>query len=367
MATARRKGQGGKAANGGKADLWARGMAAGVSAALVIAPLPALSQVGGLEDLLYQSSEYASRAMPQRGYVLTGSAAAKGNSFWQYWWSDARGQCVRLAVNDYRVTQAVGVGSGECQRAGQLPAMPPAALNNSDLLNQGDDYVSRQLPLRGYVLAHSATGTNGYWQYWWNAQRDQCIRVAVNGNRATQIVTTDEHDCNQTASGSSGPSKGAQIAIAAAALAGVAFLAHKSHESRKERAAQSPQDVAEFERGYRDALYNQGYHNYNNRPDYSDGYNKGGEKRAAETAYRSSQGHHSGYAGYVNVNDLVGARGSSADDALRARGFVSKGGFPQGASAISMWWNPGARQCLSMAVRDGRVERFESINEYNCL
>jgi hypothetical protein len=247
------------------------------------------------------------------------------------------------------------------------PAVPPARPDNADLVNQGEDYVSRQLPLRGYVLTHSATAQNGYWQYWWSSQRDQCIRVAVNGNRATQIIATDEHDCNQTAGGSSGPSKGAQIAIAAAALAGVAVLAHKSHESQKDRAAQSPQDVADFERGYRDALYNQGYHNYNNRPDYSDGYSKGSEKRAAETGYRSNQGQHSGYAGYVNVNDLVGARAAGADSDLRARGFVDKGGYKQGERAFSKWWNGGTRQCLNMVVRDGRVERLESIVEGNCL
>ena len=276
MATARRNGNGGQ---GRKASPWGRGIAALVCGALVGAPLPALSQVSGLDDIAYQDSDYASRAMSQRGYALTGSTSAKGNSFWQYWWSDARGQCVRLAVNDYRVTQLIGTGAGDCNRGANLPVAPQARSDNSDLVNQSEDYVARQLPVRGYVLSHSASAKGGsYWQYWWSAQRDQCVRVAVNDGRASQLITTDEHDCNQTASGSSGPSKGAQVAIAAAALAGVAVLAHKSHENQKDRATQSPQDVAEFERGYRDGLYHQGYHNYNNRPDYSDGYHQGQRK-----------------------------------------------------------------------------------------
>jgi hypothetical protein len=363
MATARQNRHVGQ---GGKASPWIRGMAACVSAALVGAPLPALSQVGGLDDLLYQSSDYATRSMPQRGYVLTGSAASKGNSYWQYWWSDSRGQCVRLAINDYRVTQAIGVGAGECHRGGSLPVSPQARPDNSDLANQTEDHVSRQLSWRGYVLTHSADAKSGYWQYWWSGQRDQCLRVAVNGGRATQIVTTDEHDCNQTASGSSGPSKGAQVAIAAAAIAGVAALAHKSHENQKDRASQSPQDVAEFERGYRDGLYSQGYHNYNNRPDYSDGYNKGSEKRGFETSYRSNQGHHSGYAGYVNVNDLVGARAAGAESDLQARGFRNTSGYKANDRAYTYWWNASTRQCLNAAVYGGRMESLQSTGEAYC-
>ncbi|MGL6111594.1 MAG: hypothetical protein ACRC2B_16000 [Rubrivivax sp.] len=342
-------------------------MAALASAALVGAPLPALSQVDGLDDLMYQSVDYASRSLPQRGYVLAGSVASKGSSFWQYWWSDARGQCARLAINDYRVTQLIGTGAGDCHRGSNLPVAPQAGSDNGDLLNQSEDYVARQLPRRGYVLSHSASAKGGsYWQYWWSAQRDQCLRAAVNGGRVTQLITTDEHDCNQTASSSKGPSKGAQIAIAAAAIAGVAALAHKSHENQKDRATQSPQDVAEFERGYRDGLYNQGYHNYNNRPDYSSGYTQGNEKRASETSYRSNQGHHSGYAGYVNVNDLVGARASSADDELRSRGFRNTSGYKANERAYSYWWNGNTRQCLNAAVHDGRVESLTAAAEDYC-
>ena len=364
MATARRNASGGQ---GVAASLWRRCMAAVVSGALVGAPLPALSQVNELSDLVYQNSDYASRSLSQRGYMLAGTTAAKGNSFWQYWWSGARDQCVRLAVNDYRVTQLIGTGSGDCQRGTTLPAGPAARPDNSDLLYQSEDYSARELPRRGYVLTHSASAKgDSYWQYWWSYQRDQCVRVAVNGGRVSQLITTDEHDCNQTASGSSGPSKGAQVAIAAAALAGVAVLAHKSHESQKDRAAQSPQDVAEFERGYRDGLYNQGYHNYNNRPDYSDGYSNGNEKRTAETSYRSNQGHHSGYAGFVNVNDLVGARAAGAESDLQARGIRNTSGYKANDRAYTYWWNGSTRQCVNAAIRDGRVESIQTTGETYC-
>ena len=282
MATAGRKGQGGQSGN---ASPWARGMAVLLSAALVGVPMPAMSQVNELSDLLYQ----------------------------------------------------------------------------------GDDFAARELPRRGFVLTHSAERQNAIHQFWWNTSGSYCVRVAVERGRVAEVKSSDDHDCNQRSSGSKGPSQATQVAIAAAAILGVAALAHKSYENNKERASQSPQDVAEFERGYRDGLYHQGYHNYNNRNDYSDGYQKGQEARSSETAYRSNQGYHSGNSAYVNVNDLVGARGSSADDALRTRGFVGKGGYQQGDRAFSMWWNGGTRQCLNMVVREGRVERLESIIENNCL
>jgi hypothetical protein len=374
MATARRKGGGknkpvlNRDRGQGKASSWpARGVALVLCAALVGAPLPALSQVNDLSDLVYETSDYASRALPQRGYVLAGSTASKGNAFWQYWWNGARGQCVRLAVNDYRVTQLIGTNSGECQRGTSLPAMPEARQDNSDLVYRSDDHASRELPRRGYVLTHSVSAKgDAYWQYWWSSQRDQCLRVAVNGGRVSQLISTDEHDCNQTVSGASGPSKGAQVAIAAAALAGVAVLAHKSHESEKDRATQSPQDVADFERGYRDGLYNQGYHNYNNRPDYVNGYNKGTEKRSAETSYRSNQYQHSGYAAYANVNDLVGARASALDNDMPARGFRNISGYKSSSRAYTFWFNPNSNQCVQAVVHDGRVEAMNSAAERSC-
>jgi len=51
----------------------------------------------------------------------------------------------------------------------------------------------------------------------------------------------------------------------------------------------------------------------------------------------------------------------------RARGFADKCGFKQGDRAFSMRCNEGARQCLNVVVRDGRVARPELIAEENCL
>ncbi len=238
----------------------------------------------------------------------------------------------------------------------------------SDLVNQSDEYSAKELGWRGYVLTHSDARDATTWQYWWNASRKECARLAVSRGRVADARATDEHDCNQrSSSGSQGISDGAKVAIAAAAILGVAALAHKSHENDKNRASQSPQDVAEFERGYRDGMYHQGYHNYNDRQEYRDGYEQGAGKRSAETSYRAPQGSYAGYAPYVNLQDLVGARASSADSELRSRGFTDKGGYQSSGRAYATWWNKRTRQCVQSVTSDGRIERFESLYEGNCL
>jgi hypothetical protein len=348
---------------------WQQATAALVAAATAAAPLAAAAQASEMPDLVYERESHAAQQLPARGYTLSHTQSARQGSYWQYWWNAQRSQCLRVAVNNLQVTQIISTSAGDCQqRGGSGGGGWP--LNDgipTDLAYRDAGYASNQLSYRGYVLSHSASAKDGaYWQYWWSHQRAQCLRIAVNRDQVTQVIRTDEHDCNQHVSGSSGPSKGAQVAIAAAAIAGVAALAHKSHESDKDRAAQSPQEVAEFERGYRDGMYHQGYHNYNNSRDYGAGYNKGTERRDAETSYRSSAGAHSGYAGYVNLIDLNGVRGSSAEDELRARGFASRGGYKEGNRSINTWWNGNTRQCVNVAVQDGRVANVSPIPDSNC-
>ena len=37
----------------------------------------------------------------------------------------------------------------------------------------------------------------GFWQFWWHPRFRECQRVAVNQNQVTQVIRTDERDCNQ--------------------------------------------------------------------------------------------------------------------------------------------------------------------------
>jgi hypothetical protein len=251
-----------------------------------------------------------------------------------------------------------------------LIGAPLPALSNANelsyLKNEREEYASRELSRRGFYLAHTVQRPSAIHQFWWNTSHDYCVRVAIQWDRVSEVKSSDDHDCNQRHGGNKAPSQGAQVAIAAAAILGVAALAHKSHDNDKDRASQSPQDVAEFERGYRDGLYHQNYHNYNNRREYSDGYQKGQEARYAETSYRSNQPQHSGYHAYVNVNDLVGARAAGAESDLRSRGFRNTSGYKANDRAYTYWWNGNSRQCLNVAVYDGRMESIQSTAESYC-
>jgi hypothetical protein len=236
----------------------------------------------------------------------------------------------------------------------------------SDLKNRSEEHAARELSRSGYFLTRTLMRQNAIHQFWWSNSRDYCVRIAIERDRVAEVKSSEDQDCNQRHGGSKGPSQGAQAAIAAAAILGVAALAHSSHDYEKDRSPQSPQEVAEFERGYRDGMYHQGYHNYNNRREYGDGYQKGQEARTSETAYRSNQGHHSGYAAYVNVNDLVGARAAGAESDLRSRGFRNTSGYKANDRSYTYWWNGNTRQCINAAVFDGRVELIQATAESYC-
>ena len=248
-------------------------------------------------------------------------------------------------------------------------------INLSDLVNQDSNYAQRELRSRGYVFIHTDQRGTKLWQYWWQNNESVCARVAHVDGQATSIVSVSPTDCNQQvadagqtapASQQSGDmSTGAKVAIGAAAILGVAALLHRSHE-RDEQKHKSAQDVAEYERGYRDGLYHQPYHDYNRSQAYVDGYNAGQQKRDADTSYRSSYGHHTGSAAYVNLNDLVGARGSSVDSAMSQRGFRSTGGYQSEGRAHSTWWNPSTRQCVNLVTSGGRLQSVSPIAEGNC-
>jgi hypothetical protein len=248
-------------------------------------------------------------------------------------------------------------------------------LDLSDLVSQDSNYAQRELGNRGYVFIHADQRGSKTWQYWWQNRDKVCARVAHVDNRASSIVSVSQTDCNQYPQNTGNPSQdsdkskglstGAKVAIGAAALLGVIALASSSHD-RDEAKHNTPERAAEYDRGYRDGLYHQAYHDYNRSQSYVDGYNAGQQKRETETSYRSPSGRHSGQAPYVRFNDLIGMRASNLDGEMARRGFVQKGGYQSGNQAISTWWNADTRQCLNAAVSDGRVQSISPIVEGNC-
>jgi hypothetical protein len=72
-------------------------------------------------------------------------------------------------------------------------------------------------------------------------------------------------------------------------------------------------------------------------------------QQASASDCGKSESHHGGGGG---LDDLVGARGSSAESELQARGYKLKGHL----GSAALWWNPKKNSCVSVAVDEGRVQ-----------
>lgn len=247
--------------------------------------------------------------------------------------------------------------------AASFASPPPAAL--SDIVSQDVQWSRSQMRDRGYTLISSSAHGGRQVAYWWNGSSLTCVKLVERGARVDELATAPSTDCNQYHAQAAKNDNAAKVAIGAAAIAGLAILAHKSHE-RDDKHSQDDRSVAEFERGYRDGMHHNAYHNHKNSAAYADGYNAGQQRRDEETRYRSREGRHSGYHPYVSLNDLVGARASSADDQFRARGFRDTGGYKQGGASYVSWYNGDTHQCVQAVTRDGRIAHIEDLYEGNC-
>ncbi len=156
---------------------------------------------GAQPDLVGLPGSAAARELPRRGYLLSNTVPA-GSGYWQYWWSGQRAQCLRVAVNQARVTQILVTNPGDCPRQGGGFPPPPVGLDTmpvpNDLLNRSVSTAERAMPQRGYVLVRTAgTQGGGYWQYWWHDPGQQCIRLAVNNGLITQVTPRARSDCQR--------------------------------------------------------------------------------------------------------------------------------------------------------------------------
>ena len=77
-----------------------------------------------------------------------------------------------------------------------------------------------------------------------------------------------------------------------------------------------------------------------------------------------SQG--SGSSAPVNLNDLVGIRGSSFDGEMQRRGFINKGGFQRDGRAMGLWYNAASQQCVESTTIEGRVQAIEAVSPRTC-
>jgi hypothetical protein len=81
-----------------------------------------------------------------------------------------------------------------------------------------------------------------------------------------------------------------------------------------------------------------------------------GKSESHSSSSNSSAGGGSG------LDDLVGARGSSAESELQARGYKLKGHL----GSAALWWNPKKKSCVSVAVDEGRVQSIMNSPAKDC-
>ncbi len=169
-----------------------------------------------------------------------------------------------------------------------LPALSQASNDLMDLVGARSAGGEAELERRGYTHIDTSKARDAAFGYWWSNQNASCVRVTTRDGRFQALINVDASDCGQTKK-ESGMSDGAKVAIGAAALLGIAALAHKSHH-RDDRNFDE-QQTADFERGYRDGLYNNSFNDRGGSSgEYRDGYNRGVEERTQQSGYRWGNG-----------------------------------------------------------------------------
>ncbi len=270
------------------------------------------------------------------------------------------------SIGDFR--RSVVMASTIALLAAPLVGLASTPSGLKDLVGERAAGAESAMKSRGYHLNHLEQGADRIWSYWWNPGKDKCVVVATVDGRYDAITETPAPDCRQTGQVEGGKNNdAAAAAVAAAAILGVVALASQSHHRNDGQPHyQDANNTAEFERGYRDGLYHQGYHNYNRSNEYSGGYERGQEQRDYETPYRSSAGYHGGYSSFVNVADLQGARASSGDGELRRRGFTDVDGFKKDNKAHTFWWNGSTSQCVHVVTKDGYFKAVKDASREAC-
>ncbi|MFM7350081.1 MAG: hypothetical protein ACKO01_11450, partial [Erythrobacter sp.] len=230
-----------------------------------------------------------------------------------------------------------------------------------DLIGARGSSGEDQLEFRGFNRISAHTDYDSKISYWWNGNTKECIKVVTYDGNFQSIDQTTNADCNQK--GGSGD-KTAAVAIGAAALLGIAALASKSHHRQGQD--YDERGTADFERGHRDALYGQPYHNYSRSDAYSSGYDSGVRERANQTSYRGGYSYSGGYSAYAEFNDLNGQERNYATGQLMNRGFTQLDNKRTDEGRYMTFWRSASRQCLVVNSRNGYIDSIESFSPRTC-
>jgi len=234
------------------------------------------------------------------------------------------------------------------------PALARKADTLTDINGARGSSAENMLEQRGFKYITGNKNSMGYvYSYWWHGGDKNCVVTEVYNGLVETINDAKDSDCNHSGSGA-----GAAAAVAGLAILGAA-LASKSHH--REGKDYNEQQTAEFDRGYKDGLYNAAYHNYNRDDAYAHGYEQGVDERNANLSHHHNRG---GYSETVAYKDLQGARAAGAMDELDRRGFTQVDNFTSGNTRYSIQWRSSSRQCLQATIADGHIYDIRDIQSH---
>lgn len=260
-----------------------------------------------------------------------------------------------------------------------------------DLIGASGAGAETQLANRGFEFISGDKTNNTSNTYWWHQSDKDCIRVSVTQGRVAAINDAKASDC--------GKKSGNDGAIAAAAI-GALLFAGKDKDRHRDQYNQDWQQVevrntqSGFLRIFRDPdknsrvrgefregtlLRNYGCDRYNGEvwcdvttlDNRTRGWARDRYLRVTDWQtypQRPGGGSGGGWGGsggsWANFADLNGSRAPGAQNTLRQRGFRNVDGFRSGATAYTIWFRESSRQCIQMAVADGRVDSIVDIHNH---
>jgi hypothetical protein len=219
-----------------------------------------------------------------------------------------------------------------------------------------------ELEKRGYTNTGGSKDDTSSWTYWWNSKNKKCVTVRTEDGKYASITDTVPPDCGHKTGLSSGDKAAIAVGAAAAAI-GVAAIVHKAHDHKDGRHWEDERWESEYDRGYRDGLYNNTYHDWNNTDQYRDGYKDGSKQRRREIPYSSGWG---GNQPHVYLLDLIGVRGSAAESTIRSRGFRNVNTMKLGDASYQIWYSGNTNQCVRVIVIDGKYDSIHDTNSPYC-
>lgn len=232
-----------------------------------------------------------------------------------------------------------------------------------DLVGARASAGETSLEARGFSFISGGTRDGKKVAYWWNPNTKECVRVTTADGAFDRLAASPKSDCNQR-SGDGG--KAAAAVIGAAAIIGAIALAHKSHDHDNYAHYDDANNEAEYERGYRDGLYNNSYHNYDRSQAYSSGYESGVRARGHESGYRSGNYYGGGYLAHVSVRDLEGRERPFVWGQLAQRGFVIRDNKRTGDGRYATFWREASRQCVIVTSHNGYVDSIQRTDDRTC-